>query len=561
MSAARIDETLARADGQTRWSLEYFPPKTAEGLANLYLRVERMVTGLAPAWINVTWGAGGSTHESSLGLATGIQRGDAAPAVPVCLHITCTNVSHASVAAALDDARRLGIRNILALRGDPPRGAEYHVAESHLAHATDFVRFIRARHGDYFCIGVAGYPEGLVDGGACDVERDMAHLRAKQEAGAQFIITQLFYDADAFIAWYRALRAHGVTLPVVPGIMPVQNYQSLRRMANLCHVRLPEPMLSALERVRMDDALVKDIGVGVAVELVDRIRRETDIRAFHFYTLNLEKSVTRVVQHLADAGDAPPEAWDEFPNGRYGDSRSPAFGEIDGYGASLKVPPHEAIQLWGTPVDEDDLGSMFAAYVGGSLACIPWCDIPVWDETAQLLPALARLNMPPSAGGRGWWTVGSQPAVDGAASTDPTFGFGPSGGYIFQKAFVELFVSDADKQRLVARIAGDPRVTYFAGRADPASFETNVPDGGVNTVTWGVFPGHEVAQPTIIEELSFRAWRDEAFAIWREWELLYPPRSATRRLLRTVHDTRWLMTIVHHDYKAPHALWDMLTAK
>ena len=113
-------------------------------------------------------------------------------------------------------------------------------------------------------------------------------------------------------------------------------------------------------------------------------------------------------------------------------------------------------------------------------------------------------------------------------STDSTFGFGPAGGFIFQKAFVELFVGDDDKKRLIERIAHDPRVTYFAGTADPDSFETNVTEGGVNTVTWGVFPGHEIAQPTIIEELSFRAWRDEAFAIWREWELLHPPRSATR---------------------------------
>ncbi|WFD36158.1 methylenetetrahydrofolate reductase [NAD(P)H] [Malassezia cuniculi] len=570
--SGRIDEKLASLkDDQYSWSLEYFPPKTSEGLANLFPRVQRMVSALSPAWINVTWGAGGSTRESSLELASRIQkgifdaqddwRGNGSGGCDVCLHLTCTNVTHESIAAVLEEAKSLGIRNILALRGDPPRGDEYHVeSESQLAHATDLVRFIRKLHGDYFCIGVAGYPEGLVDHGESDIERDMANLRAKQEAGAQFIITQLFYDADALIAWYKAIRKHGITLPVVPGIMPIQNYHSLRRMANLCHLRLPPTLLESLENVRLDDALVKDLGVSVSTALVERIRQETDIRAFHFYSLNLEKSVTRVLQQVGAMSEtAMSEAWDEFPNGRYGDSRSPAFGEIDGYGASLKLPPADAIRLWGTPVDEDDIGNMFAAYVQGTLSCIPWCDIPVWDETAQLLPSLIRLNSPPSKGGRGWWTVGSQPAVDAASSTDPTFGFGPAGGFIFQKAFVELFISDEDKQRLVERIAKDPSVTYFAGTADPDSFESNVADGGVNTVTWGVFPGYEIAQPTIIEELSFRAWRDEAFAIWREWEQLHHPRSATRQFIRKVHDSRWLVTVVHHDYKDPNALWKLLT--
>ena len=177
----------------------------------------------------------------------------------------------------------------------------------------------------------------------------------------------------------------------------------------------------------------------------------------------------------------------------------------------------------------------------------------------QLLPALLHLNSPPSAGGKAWWTVGSQPAVDGCDSTDPTFGFGPQGGYIFQKAFVELFMNENDKNALVQMIQESPTpVTYFAGKCDPTTFETNLTTSGLNTVTWGVFPGTEVAQSTIIEEASFRAWRDEAFAIWREWELLFPPNSATRSLLRRIHDERWLVTVVQHDYKDPQGLWRLL---
>ena len=590
----RIDEKLAALpeDG-CAWSLEFFPPKTNEGFVNLFARILRMIGGLAPAWADVTWGAGGSTAEGSMELACRVQNGlldptadwrqCGSPEAPVnttngtdvCLHLTCTNVERDSVAKSLEEAHRCGIRNVLALRGDPPRGEEYWVAtDQHLQHGVDLVRYIRKTYGDAFCIGVAGYPEGHEDTTAVDEAAELAFLKEKQDAGASFIVTQLFYDAERFVAWYRRCREAGITIPVVPGILPIQNYQSFRRMSKLCGVHAPDWILQELEPIKMDDALVKDLGVRVSIQLIEHIRAHTDVRAFHFYTLNLEKSVSRVVGGVTGvakerAGPSvnpvsrmpltpAPETWDEFPNGRYTDARSPAFGEIDGYGASLKVAPDEAVRLWGTPVDEDDIARIFEAYVGGTLACIPWCDIPLWDETIQLRPALQRLNRGRSAGGKSWWTVGSQPAVDAAPSTDPTFGFGPANGFIFQKAFVELFVDQREKDALLRRLAKTGNVTYYAAAARPNTFETNMPSGGLDAVTWGVFPGKEVVQSTIIEEQSFRAWRDEAFAIWREWELLFPPQSATRKLLRHVHDSRWLVTVIHHDYKGEDALWRLL---
>lgn len=588
--AVRIDEKLAAGDDDYVWSLEFFPPKTQEGLANLLERIDRMSQLLGPGWVHVTWGAGGSTRDSSMELAVRVQKGIMDPhkawddesvraseesGCDVCLHMTCTNVERTVLDAALVKAKRAGIRNILALRGDPPRGEEYWVAsDTQFQHAVDLVRYIKAQHGDYFCIGVAGYPEGFTESTQCDIEQDLAVLKQKEEAGAQFIVTQFFYDAPQFIRWAKRCREAGITLPIIPGVMPIQNYLTFRRMTNLCRVHTPTELLDDLAVVKMDDAKVKELGVQQAVQLIRRIKAETDVRAFHVYTLNLEKSVTYVLQGVeaentrasATRGTPPSlhgpsarETWDEFPNGRYGDARSPAFGELDGYGASLKVRPEEALRLWGTPVDEDDIARLFTAYVSGQLECIPWCDIPVWDETVQLLPALLHLNQPKADGGKSWWTVGSQPAVDGIDSGDATFGFGPSNGFIFQKSFVELFMSEADKNALVKAIeACDAPVTYFAGNSDPASFETNVEPHGLNAVTWGVFPGKEVAQSTIIEEKSFRAWRDEAFAIWGEWEMLFPARSATRNLLRKFHDERWLVTVVHHDYKDADALWTLL---
>ncbi|WFC98321.1 methylenetetrahydrofolate reductase [NAD(P)H] [Malassezia yamatoensis] len=595
-----IDDKVAVKSNKNLWSFEFFPPKTNEGFSNLFARIHRMITNLHPAWVHVTWGAGGSTRDSSLELAIRVQKGILDPSVPfeselmnperetagcdVCLHLTCTNIETSVLDATLERAKRAGIKNILALRGDPPRGEEYWVASDvHFQHAIDLVRYIRSKHGDAFCIGVAGYPEGLINDTEKNIHTDLFFLKEKQDAGAKFIVTQFFYDVDSFLNWVRRCRKFGITIPIIPGIMPIQNYNSFRRMCNLCRVHVPTEVLNSLEPIKMDDAKVKEIGVLFAEQTIARVRAETDIRSFHIYTLNLERSTTQLAQ-AADApygrASTPPlvnadskvksptanwltvsgrEMWDEFPNGRYGDPRSPAFGELDGYGASLKVPPADARRLWGAPVDEEDIARLFTAYVEGKLACIPWCDIPVWTETLQLLPSLLRLNRPKSDGGKSWWTVGSQPAVDGIDSSDPTFGFGPSNGFIFQKSFVEMFVTDQEKKDLVQAVeSSSAPVTYFAGTSNPSQFETNVEVNGINAVTWGVFPGKEVAQSTIIEEQSFRAWCEEAFAIWREWELLFPPSSATHKILRSIHDSRWLVTVVHHDYKDSNALWELL---
>ncbi len=265
--------------------------------------------------------------------------------------------------------------------------------------------------------------------------------------------------------------------------------------------------------------------------MIGRIFLESDIRGFHLCSLNLEKSIERILdglgwktdvgalaeadvrlsavpahlhlertknQMLSDRTGANtprdfkvttqealkrtlartsssyqvPETttWDEFPNGRYGDSRSPAFGEMDGYGVSLKVPAADALRIWGHPVTLADISTIFASYLEEKIACIPWCDAPLMHETLQIrdhLLALNRLGATPDAG-KGWWSVGSQPAIDGAPSTDPVVGFGPSGGFIFQKAFVELFMSASDKDALVEAIdAMGPHAqyTYFAGNA------------------------------------------------------------------------------------------------
>ncbi|CAO1625252.1 unnamed protein product [Sympodiomycopsis kandeliae] len=620
---------------QPFWSLEYFPPKTNQGQANLLARIQRMNTSLHPSWNNITWGAGGSTQVKSLELAGRCQSGQLDPtssqnsqtaAVDTCLHLTCTNVDEASLKETLSQAHKVGIKNILALRGDPPRGQEYWIAnDNQFQYSLDLIQYITKHYGDYFNIGVAAYPEGYADHHQFeqDINTDLQYLKQKQEAGAKFIITQLFYDVDKFIHWYHLCRQQGITIPIIPGIMPIQNYSSFRRMTNLCKASVPSHILQALEPIRFDDAAVKEYGVQLSIQIIARLYLEAGIRGFHLCTLNLEKSVQRVLEGLgwvsstgaqaanadyrllttqalhraqgkasspssiptpfsnlpSHAGPESLTAWDEFPNGRYGDSRSPAFGEIDGYGVSLKVPPQDALRIWGYPVTEDDVSLIFSSYLLGKLSCIPWCDAPIFDETLAIRDWLLALNLPCGRNdklkGKGWWTVGSQPAVDGVSSSDPTYGFGPGDGYVYQKAFVELFLSESDKKSLIKHIdsQGQGQLTYFAGNR-AGSFETNLPtspepsstgrstlETSVEAVTWGVFPGKEIIQPTIIEEESFKAWCEESFEIWKEWECLFPQRSATKELFRRVGQEKWLVTVIHHDYKDLDALWRFLLDK
>lgn len=327
------------------YSFEYFPPKTEEGKHNLYARLERM-SWLEPLFMDVTWGAGGTTADSTLEISVTAQHfwGE------LMMHLTCTNMPREKIDQALEKAKEGGIRNILALRGDPPKGADtWEACEDGFAYAVDLVRYIREKYGDYFGICVAGYPEGHLQ--CKSIEEDIKYLKAKVDAGADFIITQLFYDVDNFVAWVDKCRAAGITVPIIPGIMPIQDYGGFKRMTGFCKTMVPQEILDALEPIQADDARVKAYGVELAVRMCRRLL-EAGCPGLHFYTLNLEKSVTSILEVLGFVSVRKPgtlpwktsqaarrdkeeirpifwanrpqsyltrtETWDEFPNGRWG---------------------------------------------------------------------------------------------------------------------------------------------------------------------------------------------------------------------------------------------------
>ncbi|KFZ00604.1 hypothetical protein V501_10626 [Pseudogymnoascus sp. VKM F-4519 (FW-2642)] len=643
------DKIAALPQDASYFSLEFFPPKTAMGSTNLRARLDRMSRALRPLFVTVTWGAGGSTASRSMELAELCQRD---LGLTTCLHLTCTNMSKALVDDALKAAKEAGIQNILALRGDEPRG-EYKDAleegkegEDEFVWAIDLVKYIRKKYGDYFCVGVAAYPEGHADGShptEQSLEHDLPYLVDKVQAGADFIMTQLFYDVDAYDNFEKVLRDHSSgafkSIPIIPGLMPIQSYQILRRTTKLSNAKLPESIIDRLDAVRTDDEMVKKVGVDILAEIVESVKatkqRTKGPKGFHFYTLNLEKAVAFILERVnlipsftpvltsdafavdditdtiplpqllingerknrrqSSVGSGPHNfviidreeasgfettgaeaavpkdgvntrantlaisegegalgreaTWDDFPNGRWGDARSPAYGEIDGYGPTLHTSPAEALALWNHPTSRPDITSIFVQYLNGTLSALPWSDEPIAAEANLIKNELVKLNQ------KGWWTIASQPAVNGARSQDGVVGWGPKGGWVFQKAFVELFVPTSDWARLKPLLEGNGEVSFLAQSASGEFLKSKLDLGPgeegteTNAVTWGVFPGKEIVSPTIVEEVSFRAWAEEAWQMWEEWAAVFGKSGEeSRRFLDGVAKDGWLVNVIWHDF-------------
>lgn len=256
----------AQASGKPVFSFEFFPPKTAQGVTNLYNRMDSMHE-LGPAFIDVTWGAGGSRSQLTCEMVATAQ---AVYGLETCMHLTCTDMEISKVDDALKAAFNAGCTNILALRGDPPREKEeWQATDGGFRYAKDLVKYIKEKYGNHFDIGVAGYPEG------CGDQQDpavlMDHLKEKIDAGGTFIVTQMFYDVDAFLDWVSKVRAKGIEAPIVPGIMPIQTHGAFLRRASHMNARIPQSWMDALEPVKNDDAVVREVGKGLVADMCRKI--------------------------------------------------------------------------------------------------------------------------------------------------------------------------------------------------------------------------------------------------------------------------------------------------
>ena len=272
-------------------SFEFFPPKNDEAEEALFRETVPGLKRLNPAFISVTYGAGGGTRERSFRIVDRLRKQHGIEAVA---HLTCVGATRADSAAILDEAQALGIENILALRGDPPRGqAAFTPTEGGFRYAVDLIRFIRERDG--FSVGAAGYPEGHFE--CPDKYLDWDRSAQKVEAGAEYIITQLFYNFDDFLAYEDYLRhKRQVKVPIVPGILPFLNAAQIKRFTSLCGSNLPDAVVRRMEALG-DDESVRRLGVEVCTDLCRRLL-DHGVPGIHFYCLNRVPSCTEVLQNL-----------------------------------------------------------------------------------------------------------------------------------------------------------------------------------------------------------------------------------------------------------------------
>jgi methylenetetrahydrofolate reductase (NADH) len=285
----RIDEIIA-ADGEPVFSFEFFPPKTEEGEQNLYGALHAL-RPLEPSFVSVTWGAGGSTREKTIEIVSRIRETHGLEAMA---HFTCVGATVGDLRAALDQMRDAGIDNVLTLRGDPPRGETRFVpTEGGLSYASELTRLAAGAYD--FCLVGACYPE--VHPEAPDRETDLAHLREKVDAGVRVLITQLFFDNEAYFRFVDDARAAGIDVPIVPGIMPITNAEQIKRFTSLCGATIPAPLLEALDQRKDDPDAVVDLGVAYAtLQCAELLARGAP--GVHFYTLNRSPATRAILSAL-----------------------------------------------------------------------------------------------------------------------------------------------------------------------------------------------------------------------------------------------------------------------
>jgi len=292
----RIAEFLQEAApaGRKCLSFEFFPPKTEAGEAALYVAIEEL-RPLRPTFVSVTYGAGGSTRNKTVEIVSRIKRDLGIEAMA---HLTCVGASRSELRAVLQRLEGAGIENVLALRGDPPLGqARFERAPDGLGYANELAAFIRANFP--FCLGGACYPERHPE--CPDGAAGLQHLGLKIDAGVEFLITQLFFENRFYFDFVAKVRAFGIQVPIIPGIMPVTNVDQIERFTAMCGATIPRGYRAALQSRRDDPEAVIEMGVSYATAQCRQLLEE-GVPGIHFYTLNKSPATRQILKALRASG-------------------------------------------------------------------------------------------------------------------------------------------------------------------------------------------------------------------------------------------------------------------
>jgi methylenetetrahydrofolate reductase (NADPH) len=286
----RISEALATQ--RPFFSFEFFPPKDDAGSRALFATIAALAP-LRPAFVSITYGAGGSTRARTVALAKEIQH---EIGLTVVAHVTCIGADRSELRALFDDLARSGIENVLALRGDPPTGSQFVASPGGFSHASELIAML---HRNYdFCIGAACYPEKHLE--AATFEEDLRNLKIKADAGADFLVSQLFFDNAHYFEFERRARAAGIDLPMLPGLMPITNFAQIQRFVAMCGATIPPKLSVEMDARRDDHKAVEDLGVAYAsMQALGLLQAGSP--GIHFYTLNRSPATRAIVSSLLAA--------------------------------------------------------------------------------------------------------------------------------------------------------------------------------------------------------------------------------------------------------------------
>jgi methylenetetrahydrofolate reductase (NADPH) len=280
--------------GTPSFSFEFFPPKTDEAFDTL-METIRELQKLHPTFVSVTYGAGGSTRRRTIDV---VAKAKGELGQESMAHLTCVGSTEEELRDVLDELRTQGIENVLPLRGDPPAGTDvFEKTPGGFGYANELVSFIKENYD--FCLGVAGYPEGHQE--ADDFDTDLANLKLKVDAGADFVITQMFFDNRFYFDFVVQARAIGIDVPLIPGIMPILNLGQIKRFTQMCGASIPEELLERLEAIKEDADAVRQCGVEHAAQQCRELL-EGGVPGIHFYTLNRSTSTRDIFENLKAVG-------------------------------------------------------------------------------------------------------------------------------------------------------------------------------------------------------------------------------------------------------------------
>ncbi|KAJ3442187.1 methylenetetrahydrofolate reductase [Anaeramoeba flamelloides] len=571
----RVNQKLQRKD--VFYSFEIYPPKTERGELRLRKTMSKLAD-LEPLVVDITYGAGGSKNTGSLQVC---KRAQQLHGLNTMLHLNVISKTRKELKELLQQARESGIQNILALRGDLPK--EGTTIEKGLEHASDLVSFIRELHGNYFGICVAGYPETHPD--SKSVEDDLKYLKLKVDNGADMIITQMFFDPQKFIDFRKKCREIGIKGPIIPGIFPILNYSSFRRVLEITKVNVPEEILQKVEELKNDRIKLVDYGVKLCIQMCKTLI-QNGTPGVHLYCQNKYYPIMRIIEGLnlrpcrcrrpfpfrkstikrrnkeavrpvswmyrPESYICLSDKWAKYPRKFWSDGKSTRkFRKV-------KQKLLQTVHPWISSSRKKELNSIndviqiFKSYLTGEINSIPWI-----DKSSEIIlgtdneKAMKMVN-------NGLLLINLLPRLNEEVSEDILIGFGGPGGYIYEKRYMEFFIAPHRVKLLIDELNSSGNNIYHITNVDGSINYTNNKKNEVVPITWGVFPGAEIKQPLVMDPESFQnVWRVEAFGLWvDQWQNNFEKNSESWKILQEIHDNWFLVSIIDNDYIHPSATTD-----